>query len=154
MAAGPPRLFGLSVPEDFCGRRGHVTGRRGPLASGAAVAGQRAVTARRLASCRDGTRPPIRRAGPGSLPSPSIVTVDVDYCSSTRATLEFLVPILKSGTVFYFDDLYAFHLHPEMGQLKAISEFNGELGYLSPLREFDYAGKTFMYATLDWEHGS
>lgn len=80
----------------------------------------------------------------------SIVTVDVDYCSSTRSALHFLAPILKPGTVFYFDDLYSFHLHPEMGQLKAINDFNGKLGYLSPLHEFDYAGRTFIYAPLEW----
>lgn len=82
---------------------------------------------------------------------PAIVTLDVDYCSSTRTALEFLAPILESGTVFYFDDLHSFHLHPEMGQLKAINEFNGQLGYLSPLREFDFRGKTFMFATQHWE---
>ena len=85
---------------------------------------------------------------------PSIVTLDVDYYSSTKLALEFMAPILQSGTVFYFDDLYSFHLNPNMGQLKAINEFNGRLGHLSPLREYDYKGKTFMFAKLEWEHSS
>lgn len=55
---------------------------------------------------------------------PAFVTVDVDYYSSTRSVLEFLMPMLVSGATFYFDDLWSFDGHPEYGQLKAIAEFN------------------------------
>ncbi len=56
---------------------------------------------------------------------------------------------MKSGTVFYFDDLYSFHLHPNMGQVRAIREYDGAEGFLSPLREHDCAGRTFMYSALE-----
>lgn len=87
-------------------------------------------------------------------PPPSIVTVDVDYYSSTVAALDFVTPLLRSGAVFYFDDLYSFHLHPEMGQVRAINEYHGRKGYLSPLREHDYAGRTYMYSALQWDQGN
>lgn len=83
---------------------------------------------------------------------PSIVTVDVDYYSSTAQVLTFLAPLLRSGAVLYFDDLYSFHLHPDMGQVKAINEFHGRHGYLSPLREYDVQGRAFMFAAKEWEH--
>ena len=82
---------------------------------------------------------------------PSIVTIDVDYYSSTAQALTFLGPILKSGAVFYFDDLYSFHLHPDMGQIKAIREFQEDYGYLSELREYDCNGRTFMYSSKEWQ---
>jgi hypothetical protein len=55
---------------------------------------------------------------------PAFVTVDVDYYSSTRTVLDWLAPLLVSGSTFYFDDLWSFDGHPEFGQLKALSEFN------------------------------
>jgi hypothetical protein len=84
---------------------------------------------------------------------PSIVTVDVDYYSSTKLTLNFIGPLLKSGTVFYFDDLYSFFLHPEMGQPKAIKEFNeAGQGYLNMLTFKNYAGKCYIFAKMEWEY--
>jgi len=56
--------------------------------------------------------------------TPSIVTVDVDYYSSTKIILEWLRPFLSSGTLFYFDDIWSFHGHPGYGELCAINEFN------------------------------
>lgn len=63
----------------------------------------------------------------GAVP-PAFVTVDADYYSSTRAVLEFLMPLLVSGATFYFDDLWSFDGHPEYGQLKAIADFNQACG--------------------------
>lgn len=83
---------------------------------------------------------------------PSIVTMDVDYYSSTKIALEFMAPLLQSGAVFYFDDLYSFHSHPDMGQVKAIREFNGKYGYLNPTTESKFTEKTFIYSCLEWEH--
>jgi len=84
---------------------------------------------------------------------PSIVTMDVDYYSSTIDALKFIAPILMSGTVFYFDDLYSFFLHPELGQVKAISEFNNlSLGYLNPLTYKNCEGRCYMFARKEWEH--
>lgn len=55
---------------------------------------------------------------------PAFVTIDVDYYSSTKIVLDFLKPILASGCIIFFDDLWAFDGHPEYGQLKALNEFN------------------------------
>jgi hypothetical protein len=86
---------------------------------------------------------------------PSIVTMDVDYYSSTKLALNFIAPLLKSGTVFYFDDLYSFFLHPDMGQPKAIHEFveSGQ-GYLQPLTHENHDGKCYIYTKKEWEHTS
>jgi hypothetical protein len=56
--------------------------------------------------------------------TPAIVTVDVDYYSSAKTVLEWLRPFVSSGTLFYFDNIWNFHGHPEYGELYAINEFN------------------------------
>ena len=87
------------------------------------------------------------------LPSPSIITMDVDYFSSTIVALEYIRPLLESGAVFYFDDLYSFHLHPKMGQVKAIDEFNKKNeGILNPLMHMNYAGRGYIYTNKVWEY--
>lgn len=84
---------------------------------------------------------------------PSILTIDVDYYSSTRLALNFLAPLLPSGAVFYFDDLYSFFLHPDMGQPKAIREFNETgTGYLNILTYKNHAGKCYIFTRKQWEH--
>jgi hypothetical protein len=55
---------------------------------------------------------------------PDVVTIDVDYYSSTRTVLDWLRPILPSGCLFYFDDIWAFNGNRSQGELKAIDEFN------------------------------
>lgn len=87
------------------------------------------------------------------LPSPSIITMDVDYYSSTIMALEYIRSLLKSGAVFYFDDLYSFHLHPQMGQVKAIDEFNQKNeGTLNPLVHMNYIGRGYIYTNKTWEY--
>jgi Macrocin-O-methyltransferase (TylF) len=88
------------------------------------------------------------------LPPPSIVTMDVDYYSSTMLALNYIHPLLNSGVAFFFDDLYSFFLHPEMGQVKAINEFNqkGE-GLLTPLTHMNHCGRCYLYSSKIWEHG-
>jgi O-methyltransferase len=88
------------------------------------------------------------------LPPPSIVTMDVDYYSSTKLALDFLRPILPSGVAFYFDDLFSFFLHPEMGQVKAINEFNSKMnGTLQQLsNHLNYSGRCFLFSRKEWEH--
>ncbi len=55
---------------------------------------------------------------------PTIITIDVDYYSSTKTVLEWLRPILQDGVLFYFDDIWSFHGDPNRGELAAINEFN------------------------------
>ena len=77
---------------------------------------------------------------------PSIVTVDVDYYSSTIRLLNWLKPILRSGAIFYFDDLWAFDGNPYYGQPAAINQFNKQRdGGLIPYPEFDLGGCTYIY---------
>ena len=86
---------------------------------------------------------------------PSIITVDVDYYSSTKLVMDFIRPLLKSGAVFYFDDIHSFSLHPQMGQLKAISEFNQlDQGNLNWLTADNYAGQCYIYTSKVWEFGN
>ncbi|MBI3858887.1 MAG: hypothetical protein HY296_01395 [Thaumarchaeota archaeon] len=64
---------------------------------------------------------------------PDIVTMDADYYSSTKTVLEWLLPILPSGSLFYFDNIWDFDGSPNRGELKAISEFNKKgRGVLTP----------------------
>jgi hypothetical protein len=56
---------------------------------------------------------------------PDIVTIDCDYYSSTKTVLDWLRPILRSGSLLYFDDIWSFDGNPNRGELKAINEFNG-----------------------------
>lgn len=84
---------------------------------------------------------------------PSIITIDTDYYSSTKDVLKFLPPILQSGTVFYFDDLFSFFLNEDYGQVKSIKEFNQQdYGKLYPLSENNYDGKCFVFSSNKWEH--
>lgn len=83
---------------------------------------------------------------------PSIVTIDCDYYSSTKTVLEWLRPMLFSGTLFYFDDIWLFHGNPNYGELAAINEFNrdGE-GQLVPCPIFGLGSKVFMYSRKEFE---
>lgn len=57
---------------------------------------------------------------------PSIVTIDCDLYSSAATVLEWIRPLLRHGTLFYFDDIWAFCGHPEYGEMRAIAEFNAK----------------------------
>lgn len=84
---------------------------------------------------------------------PSIVTIDVDYYSSTKVVLEWLYPILKSGTMFYFDDVWSFHGNPNYGELKAINEFNKSFDcYLTPFPLFGMPGRSYIYSKKEFEY--
>jgi len=84
---------------------------------------------------------------------PGIVTVDVDYYSSTKDVLVWLRPILMSGALFYFDDIWSFHGNPNYGQLKAIHEFNAEKdGFLTPFRNMGLADQSYIYSNKVFEY--
>jgi hypothetical protein len=84
---------------------------------------------------------------------PSIVTIDVDYYSSTKIVLEWLRPILPSGCLFYFDDIWDYHGHPDYGELCAINEFNklGK-GQLVPFDVLGMAGQAYIFSRKDFEY--
>jgi hypothetical protein len=85
---------------------------------------------------------------------PAIVTVDVDYYSSTKSVLEWLLPFTPTGCLFYFDDIWLFYGHPQMGQVAAINELNcGALGHLIPYPELGttVGGRSFVFARSQLE---
>ena len=91
---------------------------------------------------------------------PSLVTIDVDYYSPTAVILEWLRPLLASGTILHFDDLWLYHAHPDYGERAAIREFNarGE-GGLEPFPLFAspaIAGHAYIYhrPEFEWKPGS
>jgi hypothetical protein len=57
---------------------------------------------------------------------PSLVMMDCDFYSSTKTVLEWIRPLLRDGTIFMFDDIWAFMGHPDFGELRAIREFNAK----------------------------
>ena len=84
---------------------------------------------------------------------PSIVTVDVDYYSSAKTVLEWLRPILVSGVIFYFDDIWSFHGNPLYGELAAIQEFNDRNeGFLTPFPILGMTGYAYVYSKKDFEY--
>ena len=83
---------------------------------------------------------------------PAIITIDVDYYSSTKTILNWLRPILLSGTIFYFDDIWPFHGNPNYGELKAIREFNEENeGYLTPYPILGMISQSYIYSKKNYE---
>lgn len=89
----------------------------------------------------------VRSPGP-----PAIVTMDCDYYSSTKTVLDWLAPVLVSGTFFYFDDIWAFHGNPNYGELLAIAEFNRSgMGFLTPYPFFGLDSYAYLYARHPFE---
>ena len=83
---------------------------------------------------------------------PAIINIDVDYYSSTKTILNWLRPILPSGTIFYFDDIWPFHGNPDYGELKAIKEFNDEdSGYLTPYPVLGMISYVYIYSKKNYE---
>jgi hypothetical protein len=84
---------------------------------------------------------------------PSIITMDADLYSSTKTVLEWLRPILGSGTMFYFDNIWSFHGNPKYGEIAAINEFNSSGdGYLAPFPEFGIQSCSYIYSRKDFEY--
>ena len=89
-----------------------------------------------------------------SVHPPSIVTVNVDYYSSTKTVLKWIHRFAPTGCLFYFDDIWLFYGHPEMGQVAAINEFNQSgAGYLIPYPELGttVGGRSFVFARKEFE---
>lgn len=86
---------------------------------------------------------------------PSIVTIDLDYYSSAKCALEWIRPMLRTGTLFYFDDIWSFLGNPDYGVLAAINEFNNsgddQLIPYPVLGTTSILGKAYAYSKKDWE---
>jgi O-methyltransferase len=85
---------------------------------------------------------------------PSIITVDVDYYTSTLESLLWIDRFIGSGPLIYFDDMWAFHGHPGHGQIRAVREFHSRNtnGLLIPFDTFGEAGKCFIYCRKAFEY--
>lgn len=78
------------------------------------------------------------------LPKPTIINIDCDYYSSTKTVLDWLRPI--NGAKFYFDDIWKFSGNPNLGELRAISEFNqNNRGSLIPYPVHGMPSQSFIY---------
>ncbi len=55
---------------------------------------------------------------------PSLVHVDCDTYSSTIQVLEWLDGFALTGAIYFFDDLWRYHGHPDAGELGAINAYN------------------------------
>lgn len=58
------------------------------------------------------------------MPKVGVVHIDVDLYSSTIEVLNFLKPLIVTGTVILFDDYYCFPPDSEHGEMKALIEFS------------------------------
>ena len=85
---------------------------------------------------------------------PALVTIDVDYYTSTLESLSWLDRFIALGALIYFDDIWAFHGHPEYGQIRAmrrVSPHNTN-GLLTPFDTYGEAGKCFIYCRKAFEY--
>jgi len=79
---------------------------------------------------------------------PSIVMMDCDFYTSTTTALEWLRPLLRDGTMFIFDDIWAYMGHPDFGELRAIREFNARKeGLLVPHYFGGATQQVYIYTT-------
>ena len=84
---------------------------------------------------------------------PAIVNIDCDYYSSTRLVLEWLEPMLASGTIFRFDDIWAYHGNPNYGEIKAIKELNAKgIGHLAEFPLNGLISYAYIYSRNNFEH--
>jgi hypothetical protein len=75
-----------------------------------------------------------------------IVYVDCDLYESAKLALEFVVPLLQSGTIVCFDDWFTFEGRPDRGEQRAAAEFleaHAELS-LVEYAQFGWHGKSFI----------
>ena len=77
---------------------------------------------------------------------PAIINIDCDYYSSSKTVLDWITPLLRTGAILYFDDLWEFWGHPDYGEVAAIREFERSgRGTLVPLAEIEFGGRAFVF---------
>lgn len=85
--------------------------------------------------------------------SPGIINIDCDYYSSTITIFKWLSNFLKSGTIFRFDDIWAFHGNPNYGELKAINDFNSwDTGYLISFPILGLNSYSYIFTKKEFEY--
>jgi hypothetical protein len=76
----------------------------------------------------------------------ALVYIDCDLYESTVPVLNYILPILQTGTIVAFDDFYCFNGDPERGGQLALKEFlqkNSEIKMIDYLH-IDWHGKSFI----------
>ena len=76
--------------------------------------------------------------------------LDCDLYSSTSTALNWLEGLITDKTVLVFDDWYSFTEGEELGQQRALKEFQQRNRHLkfSPVMEYDDNGKVFLVRRL------
>lgn len=80
------------------------------------------------------------------LSAAALVYVDCVYYESTVPVLDYVLPLLQTGSVIAFDDFYCFSGDPERGQQLALKEFlqkNPEITVTEYL-DINWHGKSFI----------
>ena len=81
-----------------------------------------------------------------SLPRVGIVHIDVDLYSSSVEVLEFIKPLIVTGSILMFDDWYCFPAGKAKGERLALEEFllNNEAFTIEEWKNYSTFGKSFF----------
>lgn len=76
----------------------------------------------------------------------AVAWIDCDIYESTVPVLDFLTPIIKTGTFLAFDDWFSFAGDPHAGQIRAVREWVKKNGHitLEHYRDFGKTGRIFL----------
>lgn len=81
------------------------------------------------------------------LVSAAVVWIDCDLYSSTVSVLDFISPLISTGSILCFDDWFSYGTDPTKGELRAVREWldRDDAGIeLSHYRNFGISGRSFV----------
>lgn len=80
----------------------------------------------------------------------AIVWIDSDIYEPALQALNFVSPLLQSGTILCFDDWFSFAAHPMKGEVRAVREWlgNNPQWSLTEWKTFGSQGKAFLATRL------
>ena len=80
------------------------------------------------------------------MPRVGIVHIDVDLYSSSVEVLEFIKPLIVTGSILMFDDWYCFPAGKAKGERLALEEFllNNEAFTIEEWKNYSTFGKSFF----------
>ena len=79
-----------------------------------------------------------------------MVHIDVDLYSSAKEVLNFILPLIVSGTVIIFDDWYCFPPGSNKGEMRALNEILEENPglKLKEWKSYSSFGKSFFVVSV------
>lgn len=83
------------------------------------------------------------------LVSAAVVWVDCDLYASTVPVLNFITPLISTGSILCFDDWFSYGTDPTKGELRAVREWldRDDTGIeLTHYRDFGLSGRSFVVA--------